>query len=166
MLVVLVVEAPAHKQVAVDARIRKRLADAAFPDFDVELDPHPYTVETLDSRRWADPVVLIGADQFAEFLSWKDPDGVLARARLGVATRPGYSRERFEPVLAALRRPERVELFEIEPVPISSSEVRERVSRGEPISGLVPTAVAELIAALGLYRGSESPGDGRGLPLD
>jgi nicotinic acid mononucleotide adenylyltransferase len=52
-----------------------------------------------------------------------------------------------------LSRPDRVELFEIEPVPISSREIRDRVSRGESIDGLVPPAVAELIESLGLYRG-------------
>ena len=43
------------------------------------------------------------------------------------------------------RSPDRVELFEIEPVAISSREIRDRVSRGESIDGLVPPAVAELI---------------------
>jgi nicotinic acid mononucleotide adenylyltransferase len=47
---------------------------------------------------------------------------------------------------------ERIVRFEIEPVPISSREIRDRVSRGESIDGLVPTPVAELIESLGLYR--------------
>ena len=95
---------------------------------------------------------LIGADQFVDFLTWKDPEGVLALARVGVATRPGYPRERVDAVLQELSRPDRVELFEIEPVPISSREIRDRVRRGESIDGLVPPAVAELIDSLGLYR--------------
>jgi nicotinic acid mononucleotide adenylyltransferase len=55
-------------------------------------------------------------------------------------------------VLDRLSRPERVQFFELEPVPISSEDIRERVARGEPIDGLVPPAVAELIDSLGLYR--------------
>jgi len=51
-----------------------------------------------------------------------------------------------------LSRPDRVELFEIEPVSSSSQEIRDRVGRGESIDGLVPPAVAELIESLGLYR--------------
>jgi nicotinic acid mononucleotide adenylyltransferase len=54
--------------------------------------------------------------------------------------------------LQRLSRPDRVELFEIEPVPISSQGIRDRVRRGESIDGLVPLAVAELIEVLGLYR--------------
>jgi nicotinic acid mononucleotide adenylyltransferase len=43
--------------------------------------------------------------------------------------------------------------FELDSPPVSSSEVRERISRGEPIDELVPAAVAEAIREHGLYRG-------------
>jgi len=55
-------------------------------------------------------------------------------------------------VLERLDRPDRVSFFELEPVPIASREVRERVASGEPIDDLVPPAVAEEIDGLGLYR--------------
>jgi nicotinate-nucleotide adenylyltransferase len=151
-LAVLVAVRPGHKEVQLDADTRLRLAQAAFPDYHVELDPHERTVDLLKSGRWRDPLFLIGADQFADFLTWKDPNGVLARTRVGVATRPGFPRERVDEVLAQLAQPERVEFFEIEPVPISSRDIRDRVARGEPIDELVPPAVAELIESLGLYK--------------
>jgi nicotinate-nucleotide adenylyltransferase len=152
-LVVLVVADPGHKEVATAASTRLALALAAFPGEDVELDPHPRTIDTLREGRFDDPIFLVGADQFADFLSWKDPDGVLELARLAVATRPGYPRERLEHVLAELARPDRVSFFEIEPVEVSSREVRDRVARGKSIDGLVPPAVAAEIERLGLYRG-------------
>jgi nicotinic acid mononucleotide adenylyltransferase len=65
------------------------------------------------AARWQDVVFLVGADEFADFLSWKDPEGVLRAVRLGVATRPGYDRGRLESVLRRLESPGRVELFEI-----------------------------------------------------
>jgi len=151
-VVVLVAARPGHKEVALDADTRLELARAAFPDHEVELDPHERTVDMLETGRWRDPLFLIGADEFSDFMSWKDPEGVIARARLGVATRPGYPRERVETVLERLSRPERIELFEIEPLPISSEHIRDRLARGESIDGLVPEAVAELIQARGLYR--------------
>lgn len=150
--VVLVVADPGHKKVTTDASVRLALAQAAFPGQEVELDPHPRTIDTLREGRFGGPVFLIGADQFADFLTWKDPDGVLELARLGVATRPGYPRERLERVLAELARPDRVAFFEIEPVDVSSSDIRARVARGKPIDGLVPPAVAQEIERLGLYR--------------
>jgi nicotinate-nucleotide adenylyltransferase len=153
-LAVLVAERPGHKEVQLDAETRLKLAQAAFPDYEVESDPHERTVDMLRAGRWSEPLFLIGADQFVDFLTWKDPEGVLDLARIGVATRPGYPRERVDEVLQQLSRPDRVELFEIEPVPISSREIRDRVSRGESIDGLVPPAVAALIQSLGLYRNS------------
>jgi nicotinate-nucleotide adenylyltransferase len=153
-LVVLVAERPGHKEVQLDAGTRLKLAQAAFPDYKVEPDPHERTVDTLRAGDWSEPLFLIGADQFVDFLTWKDPEGVLALARIGVATRPGYPRQRLDAVLQQLSRPDRVEMFEIEPVPISSGEIRDRVRRGESIDGLVPPAVAELIRSLGLYQGN------------
>jgi nicotinate-nucleotide adenylyltransferase len=157
-LVVLVAVRPGHKEVELDADTRLRLAQAAFPDYEVELDPHERTVDMLKAGRWREPLFLIGADQFAEFGSWKDPDGVVARARVAVATRPGSPRERLDSVLRELAQPERVEFFEIEPLPISSRDVRDRVARGEAIDELVPPAVAELIESLGLYRNGQRRG--------
>jgi nicotinate-nucleotide adenylyltransferase len=151
--VVLVAERPHHKHVELEPATRLRLARAAFPDDEVELDPHERTVDTLAGGRWRDPLFIIGADEFCDFLHWKDPEGVIQRARLAVATRPGYPRERLDAVLDQLSTPERVLFFEIEQLDISSSEVRERVARDEPIDDLVPPAVARLIAELGLYRG-------------
>jgi nicotinate-nucleotide adenylyltransferase len=151
-LVILVAVRPGHKEVQLDADTRYRLARAAFPDWEVELDPHERTVDMLAAGRWRDPLFLIGADEFCDFLTWKDPEGVIARARLGVATRPGYPRERLDDVVRELGRPDRVEFFEIEPMPLSSREIRDRIARGEPVEHLVPPAVAELIESLGLYR--------------
>jgi nicotinate-nucleotide adenylyltransferase len=151
-LVVLVAVRPGHKEVQLDANTRLRLAQAAFPDYEVELDPHERTVDMLEAGRWSDPLFLIGADEFCDFLGWKDPEGVVARARLAVATRPGYPRDRIDAVLRQLSHPDRVELFEIEPVPVSSREIRDLIARGERIDGFVTSAVAELIQSLRLYR--------------
>ena len=152
-VVVIVVADPGHKDVHCAADTRLALARAAFPGLEVELDRHPRTVDMLREGRWPDPVFLIGADEFADFPSWKEPDEVLEQARLAVASRPGYPRERLSEVLAGLAHPERVLFFEIEPVPVSSSEIRERVARGDSIDGLVPPAVAAEIVGRGLYRG-------------
>jgi nicotinate-nucleotide adenylyltransferase len=150
--VVLVSARPGHKDVVLDPDTRLELVRAAFPDDDVELDEHPRTVDMLRTGRWRDPLFLVGADEFCDFPTWKDPERVLELARLGVATRPGYPRERLDAVLARLAHPERVLFFELEPLPVASRDVRERLMRGEPIDDLVPTGVAELIRKRDLYR--------------
>lgn len=161
LVVVVTGDAP-HKRLVLDAETRYRLAEVAFAGLDrvelsrVEVDREgpSYTVDTARwaEREWGDVLFLVGADEFADFLSWREPDEVLEHVRLGVATRPGYPRERLEGVLARLRRPERVELFEIEPQAVSSSEVRARIAAGEPLDGLVPPAVARIVRDEGLYR--------------
>jgi nicotinate-nucleotide adenylyltransferase len=151
-LIVLVAGCPGYKQVELDPSSRLRLAEAAFPDEQVVVDENEYTVDSLRAGRWQDPLFIVGADQFLGFPGWKDPEGVLEQARLAVATRPGYPRERLDEVLAGLERPERVTFFDLEPVPISSREIRDRVARAESIEQLVPPAVARLIDELGLYR--------------
>lgn len=150
------------KAVASDPEIRLRLAEAAFVDvpgaevsrIDVDRPQPAYSFETVRwvRDRWGEPLFLVGADRFADFLTWERPNEVLRFARLGVATRPGFDRTALERVLDAVAQPERVELFEIPPVPVSSSEIRRRVAAGESIEGLVPPAVEQLIGALGLYR--------------
>jgi nicotinate-nucleotide adenylyltransferase len=77
---------------------------------------------------------------------------VLELARIGAATRPGTDLADLEDVIASLSRPDRVEPFPITPLPVSSSEVRDRVANDLPIDDLVPPAVAEAIDRLGLYR--------------
>jgi nicotinate-nucleotide adenylyltransferase len=152
-LLVLVSEAPWHRDVPTPADARVELARAAFPFAEVELDPYPSTVELLEAGAFDDPIFLIGADQLAVFGTWRRPERVLELARLGVATRPGFERERLEEARAEVSQPERVLLFELEPVHVSATEVRARAARGEPLAGLVPPRVAERIAALSLYRG-------------
>jgi nicotinate-nucleotide adenylyltransferase len=151
-LVVLVSEHPAHRAVLASAEDRLALARAAFPGDDVRRDPYPRTVELLRAERFDDPVFVIGADQFRAFLGWSEPEEVLERTTIAVATRPGFPHGELEAVLEQLDRPDRVLFFEMEPNPSASTDVRARLAAGEPLDGLVPTAVARLIEERGLYR--------------
>jgi nicotinate-nucleotide adenylyltransferase len=151
-LIVLVVAHPGHKRVETPASVRLELARAAFPDDEVMLDEHARTVDMLRAHpEWDDPVFLIGADQFCDFLTWREPDEVLRRTRLAVATRPGFPHERLETVLRKLEQPERVLFFEIQPTPVSSRALRARLEAGEDVTVDVPRAVAEIIGRERLY---------------
>jgi nicotinate-nucleotide adenylyltransferase len=151
-----------HKPVETSPVIRLRLAEAAFIDFDRVLVSDYEIVRdepsfTLATTLWAqqlygDVMFLVGADQFASFDSWHRPNEVLRAARLGVATRPGYREQDLRRQLEKVEDPSRVEFFEIPPTPVSSTEVRSSIARGEDISGLVPLKVSELVGELDLYR--------------
>jgi nicotinate-nucleotide adenylyltransferase len=154
-LLVLVVVDPGHKSVELEFEQRYRLAWLAFkglPRTELHPEGHARTADALRQHHFADAIFLIGADEFAAFPTWKEPEEVLRRSRLGVATRPGYSPEAFGDVLAQLEQPERVEFFEIPAVDVSSSDVRRRIRAREPIDGLVPDPVAREIEGAGLYR--------------
>jgi nicotinate-nucleotide adenylyltransferase len=152
-LTILVAEHPGHKETYLPAETRLELARAAFPDDDVRLDRYPRTIDLLRGESFDDPLFVIGADQFSDFLSWKEPDAVLERARLAVATRPGYPRERLDAVLEELDQPERVVFFDIEPNPAASRDIRALAKAGSPLTGLVPDPVEKLIRERGLYGG-------------
>jgi nicotinate-nucleotide adenylyltransferase len=150
-LTILVAEHPAHKGPHLPAAERLELARAAFPDDDVRFDPYPRTIDLLRTERFDDPIFFVGADQFGSFLSWKEPDEILERARLAVATRPGHSREELDAVLEQLDQPERVLFFDLEPNPAASRDIRGLIEAGAPLAGLVPDAVADLIRGRRLY---------------
>jgi nicotinate-nucleotide adenylyltransferase len=156
-LLVLVVAEPGHKEAAAPAEARLELVRLAFEDMpavDIELDRHARTVDFLEERRPEDAVFLVGADELASFAQWKDPGRVLELVRLGVAMRPGVSDSELREARARLPAPDRISFFEMTPTPVSSTEIRERVARGEALDGLVPEAVADAIDRLGLYRAS------------
>jgi nicotinate-nucleotide adenylyltransferase len=138
---------PGHKSVETPADVRLELARAAFPDDAVVLDEHARTIDLLrEHPEWGDAWFVIGADEFGDFLSWKEPDEVLERVRLAVGTRPGFPPERLHAVLDRLAQPERVRLFEMEPVPAASRDLRHHLVEAD-----LPPAVAEIIRREGLY---------------
>jgi nicotinate-nucleotide adenylyltransferase len=146
-LLVLVAAAPGHRDVVAPPEERLRLARLAF-DFadEVALDEHAFTVDSVRDGRFGDAIFIVGADEGAAFPNWKEPDEVLRHVRLAVGTRTG-----FAPDLQ--RYGDRVMAFEFASPPVSSSEVRERIARGEAVDELVPAAVAHAIEEHGLYRG-------------
>ncbi len=153
-LVVLVVADPGHRSTNTPAETRLALTRLAFEDLPeavVELDRHGRTVDSLEERQPVDAFFVLGADELAAFESWKSPERVLELVRLAVAMRPGVSREHVEVVRERLDAADRILEFEMEPLAISSSEIRTRVARGESVDDVLPARVADAISRLGLY---------------
>jgi nicotinate-nucleotide adenylyltransferase len=146
---VLVAADPGHREVVADAKTRLRLAQAAFAELPTEvvLDPNAFTVDAVRCGRFGDAIFIVGADEGAAFPTWKDPDEVLRWVRLAVGTRSGY------PPPDLVRYGDRVQAFELDSPQVSSSEVRGKIARGDPIDDLVPASVAAAIDELNLYHG-------------
>ena len=139
-----------------------------------------YTVDTLRELHARHPAAqltfIAGADAARTLPSWREPEALLALAEWAIAARPGAGAEealravdaaRSGPQVGPGRAPEGtvaaategtgVRLLEMEPLEVSSSAVRERAARGEPIEGLVGQAVAAYIAEHALYGASAGP---------
>jgi nicotinate-nucleotide adenylyltransferase len=148
-LLVLVSDDPGHKPVDCPLEQRLALTRRAFADLprtEVVADPYRYTIDRLRAEPVEHGIFLMGADQYRDFPTWKEPEAVLDRVALGVATRSGVERPSVAPGHEG-----RVHFFEIDSPPIASRDLRERARRGEPLDGLVPEAVVREIENRRLY---------------
>ena len=108
------------------------------------------TVEALRDRALADGVdapelfLVVGADLVPALPTWRRVDDLRKLVTLAVVSRPGARPPADPPGW-------RVAQVDGEAVDVSSSEVRERLERGEPVDGLVPEQVVRCIELRGLY---------------
>jgi nicotinate-nucleotide adenylyltransferase len=133
-----------------------------------------YTVDTLAVLADRGELhLVIGSDTFLDLLTWREPRGVAARARLVVVPRAGggFNPEapaarkvlnelgltRFARVPADGARPAPcgagvVLVADATSLPLSGSELRRRAREGKSLAYRMPDAVAEYIRVRGLYR--------------
>ncbi len=143
---------PPHKHADTPFEQRYRmveLACAANPRFIAsrleEGERKSYSIDTIERVKAANGEVffIIGADAFAEIETWHRWQDVVSALEFIVAARPGH--QILSPPGARAHRLETVEL------PVSSSEIRDALARGETPAEL-PPAVADYIRANGLYQ--------------
>ncbi|WKB52530.1 nicotinate-nucleotide adenylyltransferase [Eleftheria terrae] len=120
---------------------------------EVERSGPSYTIETVRELQAREPgpaqwLLVIGQDQYAGFDRWHGWTELLQRVTLAVAGRAGV-----EPAPGAVLagHPHAIEQLPLPAMSISSTEVRSRVARGEPVDALVPGSVARYIAQHRLY---------------
>jgi nicotinate-nucleotide adenylyltransferase len=146
------------------AMIRLAIADnPAFAVSRMELDRDgpSFTVDTLSALREEriaaglapDLVLILSAEAFAGFGTWREPRRVLALATLAVAPRDGFP----DATLASVAREvpgaeDRVVLLDGPRLRVSASELRARAAAGRSLRYLVPDAVAAHIEDHALYR--------------
>jgi len=91
--------------------------------------------------------LLLGADMFATFDTWRAPEEIARMAVLVVAQRPGVRTPR-----AARGGRRRVVWLANPGLEVSSSALRARAARGDSLRYLVPDLVARYAARHRLYR--------------
>lgn len=144
------------------AAARLELCRLAFENLDprIRVDdrevrrPGPaYTIDTVEevaAEHGEPPWLLIGADNVSELPTWRRWQDLMRQARLAVFPRPGHP---IDPEAIDRLGAREVRVLELTPDPVSASEIRNRVRRGESIEGLVAPTVAARIRELGLFSG-------------
>lgn len=160
------------RMVGLACRGRKGLSSSPI---EIEAGGTSYSVLTLDKIRkhFAGGAVffILGADAFLEIGTWRDYRRVLDQCHFIVISRPGTDLAGAKNVLRGSLARRMVELSWGESVPeplpsrpriflvpvagwdISSTDIRRRASRREPLTGLVPPAVESYIRRHRLYQG-------------
>lgn len=144
---------PPHKLALTPYHHRLRMVELAcngeprFIPSDVERDTRrSYSIDTIERIRRDSPqdqlLFLIGADAFAEIETWHRWRDVVRTVEFIVVTRPGHNYD--VPAGARVHRLDTVTL------PVSSSDIRDQLGRGERPAEL-PTAVLDYIRANALY---------------
>jgi nicotinate-nucleotide adenylyltransferase len=167
-VLLLPVHAPPHKEIEADPGVEHRvglcLAAAGGEEWlgvsraEADVEGRSYTVDTLSRLHDQCPedqlTFIVGGDMAHSLPQWREPEAILALARLGVAERSGVRREDVLERLSVIRGArERIRFFDMPRLDVSSTLIRLRVAAGEPIRYLVPDGVADYIARERLYGG-------------
>ena len=143
-------------------------------DLELSAGGPSYTSMTLETlkRKGEHPsqiFFIAGADAFAEIASWRDYPDVLDGSHFVVVSRPGHQAsdllQQLPDIASRMRFPDTalddaappdgtfVWLVDATTPNISSSDIRQHVSGGRSVDGLVPGSVAAYIDRHQLYRG-------------
>lgn len=160
---------PPHKEPrkfapAEDRYLMTVIATASNPHFTVsriEIDRKgpSYTVDTLRELRKihgseTEIYFITGADAILEILTWKTPEIIAEHCEFIAATRPGYSLEKFKELHLfnedAKKLP-KVHFMEVPALAISSTDIRKRLRKGQPIKYLVSEGVEHYLYKSRLY---------------
>ena len=129
-----------------------------------------YTIDTVRRFHREHPddhlYFILGADQFLEIATWRNYEGLLDATDFIIVSRPGFRLEALRLVVPPEKlgrvpspdphkivlRKTTVYLLTTVASHVSSTEVRHRLERRQPIHGLVPARVEEYILGQALYR--------------
>ena len=112
-----------------------------------------YTIDTLRALPPGRYVWLLGADQLANFCTWRAWQDIAAMVDLAVAVRPGTALLVPDELAQWLQGHGHVlQELPFAPMDVSASGIRERLAHGASAAGMLNPAVADYISRHGLYR--------------
>ncbi len=117
-----------------------------------------YSCDTFEDLHRRYPMVthylIIGFDSLQNLHTWKEPERLLKNCEIIAAGRSGTDMELLRRTAeeTGKRYGGKIHPMVFEDIKISSTEIRNRIRRGESIKGLLPEAAEELILERGCYR--------------
>lgn len=113
-----------------------------------------YTLQKLKSMGFEDFYLYCGTDMLLSFDTWFHFRDILSMCTLAYASRLENASPEATEKIAMLRERYGARIVEIplDPIEISSSEIREMIQRGEDASAYLSPAVLEFIYERGLYQ--------------
>lgn len=135
-----------------------RLAFEDYKDFEIcdiegKTSSRNYTINSLRLIKKHYPAgtqfyLIIGADMLFHFEKWYQYESILKECNVIAAAR---EKEQYVDMLEYATELGRIKVLNIPVKKASSSEVRERIGRGESVDGFLPPAVSEYIKRKKLY---------------
>lgn len=162
---------PPHKSDTIEKHHRLEMVKLAIEenksfyvsDYEINQTERCYTVDTVEHFNACDEndyYFIIGADSLFQLDFWKNPEKLKRICRFIVCDRLGNG-----DTAAEVRRLKAqgcdISLADMSPIEIDSTSIRKAAKCGLDISAYVPKAVAEYIAANGLYKQTEVHDDDR-----
>lgn len=119
-----------------------------YSDYEIKKGDVSYTYDTLLEMKkyYAHLELIIGYDNLVVFDKWKNPDKIFEAANV-VAMKRNTDTE----IKIAHKYFDKAIVLDTPTIEISSTEIRERVTKKLPIDYLVPEKVKEYILTNGLY---------------
>lgn len=123
------------------ARHPETASKVEVSDIEFRLGEPNYTIRTLEALKSEYPEsalwLIIGGDQLSDFRRWKDYSSILLNHGICVFPRQGYDLPALADDLQNENPAYRIRLMDMPLVNISSTQIREALSRGEDLSGLL-----------------------------
>lgn len=117
-----------------------------------------YTVDTLQKLRqiYGEECMIyfiMGADTVWDLLNWKQYEKVFRLCSFAAVARPGYDMAKTIRHIEFLERHffADIQMVKAPLIDFSSTDIREKIARGESVKYLVPESVREYIMKKGLY---------------
>ncbi|MEO6458639.1 MAG: nicotinate-nucleotide adenylyltransferase [Chloroflexia bacterium] len=146
--------APEHRVAMVELAIEEN-PYFSLSRVDVDRPGPSYTVDTLSLLRQEYPQAafwfILGADALHSFPRWRDPEGILAQARLAIVRRPGVAVDVTALSQSLPQLQDAIDWVDAPLIDISSTDLRRRAAEGLSLKYRVSDPVHEYIDANKLY---------------